>query len=345
MIELDAVRAKDTSPAPSPWGGPRLRTPRVLGPITATLGAGVHALLGNVDDGVALVLAVLAARVRPTAGRVIVLGDAPSLDATRRSVAYVPLDVALPHPMRVEEAMAMAAEVRGEPPQDPRARLDALGLSPLATRKVRTLMPDEAHAVALAEALTSQARVLLLHEPYMLLDPRAAALLGGVLRARANAGACVLVGTASVRDAADLAEDLLIFERGLLVRRTSAFEGLAARGARGARLRVVASDTRALLAALAREPSITALEASDGVLLVGGGDLVLVASAVAAAALRADTEILSLCPEAIPLEELRASLAGDAAGAYRRAFEEGRSTRAATAAATPAVASSALETP
>ena len=326
MIELTAVRAKDTTPAPSPWGGPRLRTPRVLLPLTLTLGPGLHALLGNVDDGVALVLAVLAARVRPMGGRVLVLGGAPSDDATRRAVAYVPLDVSLPHPMRVDEALAMAAELRGEPRQDAHARLEARGIAPLATRHVRSLAPDEAHAVALVEAVTSQARLLLLHEPYVLLDPRAAALLAGRLRARARAGACVVVATASVRDAADLAEDHLVFERGALVRRSGALEDLAAPGARGVRLRVVSSDARALLGALSAEPTVTALESRDGVLLVGGTDLVAVASAVAAAALRADTEILSLRPDALALEELRASIAGDAAGAYRRAFEDGRST-------------------
>lgn len=329
MIELLAASARDTSPSPSPFGGPHTRTPRVLSPLTLTLGAGMHALVGSVEDGVALVLAVLAGRVRPSRGRAVVLGGAPDAPKSRCEVAHVPLDAVMPDPLRVDEALAMAAEIRGEPPQDSRARLDVLGLAPLAARRVKTLSIHEVRAVALAEAVTSRARVLLLEEPYVLIDPRAACRLANVLHARARDGACVLIATASVRDAADLAEDHLIFERGVLVRRTTAALGLAARGSRGARLRVTTSNPRALLAALATDPAVTSLESSEGILGVGGVDPVLVASAIAAAALRVDAEIFSLRPDALALEELRASMAGDAAGAYRRAFEEGRSTATA----------------
>src|SRR5690242_7876924 len=101
MIELWALTAKDTSPAPSPWGGKPLRMPRVLAPLTVALGPGMHALLGGVDDGVALVLAVLAGLVRPSSGRALVVGGAPQDARTRRAVAHVPLDVVLPDPLRV----------------------------------------------------------------------------------------------------------------------------------------------------------------------------------------------------------------------------------------------------
>ena len=346
MIDLQAVTARDSTPARSIWGGPPVRGIRTIAPLTLTLGAGAHALLGTLDDGVSLLLALIAGDVRARSGRVQVLGGSPGDAAIRRSIAHVPLDVSLPDPVRVAEALVMAAEIRGEPARDPVARLEVLGIAALAKRKVNTLGPDEARAVAMAEAVTSQARVLLIFEPYVTVDPRTAPLLRDVLSKRASEGVCVLVATASVNDAAALADDHLVFERGSLVRRGTSMEGISALASRGGRLRVVVSGakqdgakaddananadgTRALVAALAAEGAITSVETSGTTLVVGGADLVALASAVARAALRADVGIEALGPDVVTLEELRASMAGNAAGAYRRAFAEGRSTATA----------------
>ena len=304
-------------------------TPVTIAPLTVRLAAGTHALVGGAIDGVSLVLAICAGRLPLRSGARRVLdarGDDPRV---RASIAYVPLDAALPEPMRVDDVLRMAASIRGEKARDAKARLDALGVGALATRAVRSLSHEEKRAVALAEALTSEARVILVAEPLASIDPRAAAMASEALRARAAAGACVVVATGSIRDARAIADDVLTFDRGVLVRRAPATDPLVLAGPRGAAVRVVASDTKRLAAALAGEAAVCDVSFEGDVLVVRGADAVAIAAALARAAARSDATIESLVPDLLHDDELRAAIAGDAAGAYRAAFERAQIERTA----------------
>ncbi len=294
--------------------------PIALAAATLSLGIGAHAFIGTREDAVGLALATIAGRVRVRSGSLRVLGKAAGDRRVRKEIAHVGREVVLPEVMRVGEVLEMAAEIRGEPRGDPRVRLERLGIAALLARKVRTLLPAEARAVALAEALTCSAKIVLLDEPYVDVDPRAASHLAAAVRARALDG-CVVVATASLREAAELADDHLLFDRGRFVHRTTALSGVAARGAGPARLRAIVEDPRTLLAALAAETAPVAIEAGPRSVTLSGPDLLTLADAMTRAALRANVEIASLRAEAPPLEELRASIAGDAAAAYRAATE------------------------
>jgi ABC-type multidrug transport system ATPase subunit len=283
--------------------------PLVLPPLTLTMASGAHALFGGRLDGPSVVLAMLAGQQRPKSGAVLVARGHPEDPAVRREVAYVPLDAALPEPMRVDEVMRMASQLRGEQEKDAGSRLDVLGLAPLERRTVRSLSFEERRAVLLAEAVTSEASVLLVEEPLAHLDARATALAGEALRARAARGACVVVATASLRDARLLAEDVLTFDRGVLVRRAAASDPVVLSGPRGASVRVIASDAARLAAELAHESPVARASVVAGVLVAQGADAVEVAAAIARAAARADVAIESLTPDLLHDAELRATLA------------------------------------
>ncbi len=295
--------------------------PVTIAPLTLRLDAGLHALVGGRADGVAIVLAICAGRVKLHRGQRHLLGGRADDPAVRARLAYVPLDAPLPEPMRVDEALAMAASIRAERARPASARLDPLGLGPLAARDVRSLSREEKRAVALAEAVTSEARVILVDEPLASIDPRAAAMASDVLRARAREGACVVVATGSIRDARSLADDVLTFDRGTLVRRAAASDPLVLAGPRGASVRVVATDTKRLAEALAGEAAVRDVSFEGDVLVVRGADAVAVAAAIARGAARSDVALESLVPDLLHDDELRAAIAGDAAGAYRAAFE------------------------
>ncbi len=311
--------------------------PVALSPTTFTLAAGVHAFIGAPADGAGLALAAISGRARPRAGTVRVLGASPRDRATRTKIAHVGREIALPEVLRVFEVLEMAAAVRGEPAFDVRVRLERLGIEGLLTRKVRSLLPGEARAVALAEALTSTARVILLDEPYVDVDPRAASRLAEAVRGRGR-DTCVVVATASLREASELADDHLLFERGRFVHRTTALADVAARGAGPARLTAIVEDPRTLLAALAAETAPVSIEAGPRSVTVSGSDVVALADAIARAAIRANVEISSLRAEAPPLDELRASRASAAAAAYRAATERPPPSSAPTPPAPPAPA-------
>jgi ABC-type multidrug transport system ATPase subunit len=305
--------------------------PVALASLTARLEAGIHALLGGKDDGASVLLGVVAGRYPVRSGSARVLGFAAGDARVRPEVAYVPGDVALPEPLLVSEALAAAAEIRGEPAGRGTERLERFGIGALAARKVRTLSRDEARAVALAEALTSRAKVLLIEEPLASVDPRALGEVAEALRARARDGACILIATGSVRDARTLADDVLTFTRGEIVRRAPATDPLFMTGPRGASVRVVASDPKRLATALATEDAVHSVAVEEGVLVAGGTDVVSLAAAIARAAMAAEITLEMLRPELLRESELRPAIAGDAAGAYRAAYERALGPAARTA--------------
>jgi ABC-type branched-subunit amino acid transport system ATPase component len=315
MIALESVSAR--------------LAPVAVHEVSLSWGPGVHAVIGAPHDGPALVLRLLSGRPKPRTGRVLFEGRPPTDRAARRAIALVPLAPALPDALTVREVLRVAAAVRGEDPHSPEERLRVLGVEALAPRAVRSLAVPEVRAVALVEAITSRAvRLVLVEEPYVALDPRAASKLREGLRARASEGLTVVVTTASSRDAAELADDQLALRRGRPSKADASFaaapgvapvapgrwvtpdgpvrgsmpdgpiRGLTPDG--GARMILLASDPRALVASLAREAEVEALARRDGAVVVRGRDAFGLAQAAARAVLAAGVDVLEMRLDSSP---------------------------------------------
>ena len=292
--------------------------------VTLTWEKGVLVVLGTQADGTTALLEVLAGILPVRGGSAKIDGILPA--EARSRVAYVPLDPALPDSLRVDEVCELAGEIRGEPAMTPASRLAPLGIEKLANRRVRSLSHGEARAVSLALALTSRVPVLLVDEPLSGLDPAAPSRVVAALRARAAAGAAVVVTTASVREATALADQLGMLTRGVFTHLPPA---LAHVGPAGARLRVVvaaqaATEVAPFVAALAAEPAIASVEtttfAATRVLhaavsvVVSGADLLSVARAVGHAAARTSARIEAIESAVLPLDAIRSRVAAPRPG-------------------------------
>lgn len=251
--------------------------------------AGVHAVVGGPADGAPDLLAMVAGLERPRTGRVRVLDGDPRDASVRRAIAMVPAAPALPERMTVRETLELAAAVRGDGTPGPAAdRLAVLGVGSLADRRVLGLSLEEARAVALAEALTAPSvRVVLVEEPRVAIDPRAAVLLPERLRARAAAGCAVVVATASMRDAAALGDDHLFLT--------------AARPPAMARIRIVTREPAALVAAIAREAAVEGVSRQDAprpnglaVVVARGPDASALARAVGRAVVASGADVVEM---------------------------------------------------
>ena len=281
MIQLTEVTARSR------------RAPKVLvGPVSFTLETPAsYALVGTPDDGVALLLGLVAGSESARKGKVLVGGATP---ARQKGVAHVPYVPVLPGELLVAEYLSLAAKVRGEPEPSPRERLAVLGIEPLSTRRIRELAIDEARTVALTEALTSRASYLFLAEPLADLDPRATGRIQEALEARTSAGAFVVFSTTSPEDARTLGREQLHFQAGKLVRRTSRSEAWAPTIGPvdgRARLLIRSEGARLLLAELASDPTFDEVHGQGAELLVTGKDPIAMARAVAIASRHANAEI------------------------------------------------------
>jgi ABC-type multidrug transport system ATPase subunit len=328
-----------------------------LAAMSIAWGAGVHTMVGAPGDGGPFILALLAGLARPRSGRVRVLDGDPADPVARRRIGHVPLEARLPDGLRAGEALELAAIIRGEPARSASERLAVLGVEALALRPVRSLSPEEARAVALAEVVTSHAQALLVEEPFVSLDPRAAAHVARALRERASAGAAVLVATASVRDAGQLGEDHTLLRSGAIAGRVASLDALAQFSPYGARVRLHTTDPVALATALAREAAVDAVARKDGTspavpargphpgmgaVVARGRDAAALAQAAARAVVASGVEVTLMRFEPPSLEEARAAAAGVGAATYQLAFER---TRAAAAQPAPVATPPASEAP
>jgi ABC-type multidrug transport system ATPase subunit len=261
-----------------------------VGPVSfAFERGGTYALVGGPADGVELLLAVLAGSAAPKSGSVSIGGLPP---VPSRRVAYAPYTPDLPSVLDVDGFLRLAARVRGEPERSSTERLAVLGVAALARRGIGTLTFEEARTVALVEALTSRAELLLLSDPLVDLDPRAVTYVAAALAARVASGATAVVTTASREDARSLCRDWLLFAHGkLTLRTTDEDEWTPLAGAQGARLFIRSEGARYLLAELAADPTFQTVRADGAELIVTGRDPVVMATAVAMSARRANAEL------------------------------------------------------
>jgi ABC-type Fe3+/spermidine/putrescine transport system ATPase subunit len=145
-------------------------------------------ILGPSGSGKSLLLGLIAGLYLPERGRVL-LGerDVTAAPPERRGVGFVFQRVSLfPH-LTVAGNIEFGLRARGVPRGERRARVEELvtlfGLSPLLDRPVTALSGGEAQRVAIARALAPRPALLLLDEPFSLVDHNARLELQEQLRA------------------------------------------------------------------------------------------------------------------------------------------------------------------
>jgi molybdate transport system ATP-binding protein len=184
------------------------------------------ALVGPNGSGKTTCLALGAGLLRPEEGRVA-LGDEIWCDTRagidvpphRRHIGLVQQQYALfPH-LDVEDNIAYGSLARGSGRKAARAAaegwMDRLGLRELAGRATGELSGGQLQKVALARALASGARVLLLDEPFAALDVAARTSVRGELRSFLHElGLPTLLVTHDATDALSLADRIAVIEEG-----------------------------------------------------------------------------------------------------------------------------------
>jgi molybdate transport system ATP-binding protein len=190
--------------------------------VRADLSASVTAVLGPSGSGKTSLLEVIAGLRSGATGRVRVSGesflDTPrgiALAPEERRVGYVPQHPALfPH-------LDVRANIRyGVRRRDPRPALfeqtvDLLDIRPLLARRAHELSGGEAQRIALARALMTNPRLLLLDEPLASLDTALQLrILPYLIRVRDDARVPILYVTHRPGEALALASEALALSRG-----------------------------------------------------------------------------------------------------------------------------------
>jgi ABC-type sulfate/molybdate transport systems ATPase subunit len=202
---------------------------RILGPLELEIPPGQHVLLvGPSGCGKTTLLRAIAGLATPTAGRITIDGkladDAGKrlLQPAERGVGMLFQNGALwPH-MRAAKQLRFVLHARGVPFRDRRRRatelLELVELGGFARRSPGTLSGGEAQRLALARALASDPRVLLLDEPLGPLDAELrASLLNSLVKLRDELGLTIVHVTHDPADSAVVAHRVLRMEDGRIV--------------------------------------------------------------------------------------------------------------------------------
>ena len=191
--------------------------PLALDDVTWSIRTGARAcLLGPNGAGKSTSIRLLEGALRPTSGRVRLLGveaqaDAPGYLAARRRTGIVPQGPGMYPDLTVAEMLRLAHDLYG---RGQVARVvEVFGLGDQLPVRLARLSGGMQRRLVLAMALLSEPDVLLLDEPTVGLDPLAAHDLHAFLRAHMR-DRTTLLCTHNLAEAEALCDEVIILRRG-----------------------------------------------------------------------------------------------------------------------------------
>jgi ABC-2 type transport system ATP-binding protein len=190
----------------------------------------VTGLLGPNGAGKTTTVRVLATLLRPDTGSARVAGHdvlrAP--DAVRRTIGLAGQYAAVDENLTGEENLRLLARLHLLSPIDARRRatqlLEQFDLVEAGRRVTRTYSGGMRRRLDLAAALVNRPQVLFLDEPTTGLDPRSRRQLWSVLRDLVRDGTTLLLTTQYLEEADQLADDIVVVDRGRVQARGTAGE-------------------------------------------------------------------------------------------------------------------------
>jgi oleandomycin transport system ATP-binding protein len=239
----------------------------------------VLGLLGPNGSGKTTSVRVLTTLLRPDGGAARILGhdvvrDAP---AVRRLIGLTGQYAAVDDALSGIENLVLVARLLDLPRRAARARaaelIERFGLSDAAGRRVRTYSGGMRRRLDLAVSLIGHPEVLFLDEPTTGLDPRHRGEVWDAVRALVADGVTVLLTTQYLEEADQLADDLVVLDRGRVIAAGTPATLKAEVGGQRLHVRPLYREDLPRVAALVAEtaPGTRPSTDSAGELIVPGG--------------------------------------------------------------------------
>ena len=187
--------------------------------MTLTFDAGeVVGIAGPNGAGKSTLISLVLGLLNPTAGTVAIDGQRPRRFVERHGIAYVPELIAIPPWWRVTGALSRYAVLSGVPREERKARvekaIDALGLEEHRGKRVKQLSKGNRQRLGIAQALLSDARVVVFDEPTHGLDPVWTSRFRDLVRDLRRPDRCIIIASHNLHELARVAPRLAILDRG-----------------------------------------------------------------------------------------------------------------------------------
>ena len=175
------------------------------------------ALLGPNGAGKTTVASVATGLLAKQAGEVSLAGGDPRSARTRRRLGVVQQSLGFPNTLTVGELVTGAAVRRGAERRAAGPVLAELDLVPLVGRRATKLSGGQQQRVQLAMALVGEPALLVLDEPTVGLDVAARRRFWRTIAERRARGAGVLVTTHLIEECSEVADRVVVINRGLVL--------------------------------------------------------------------------------------------------------------------------------
>lgn len=226
-----------------------------LNDLTVRIEEGVTGLLGPNGAGKSTFLKLVAGELRPSRGRVTVLGFVPFANREYfRRMGFAPQQDALYGEMTGLEFVTFLLRLSGFSSADARTRaaraLERVGLADALDRRTRGYSKGMRQRARLAQAIAHEPRFLIVDEPMTGLDPLARRATARLFEELAREGVSILLSSHILHEVEGLTRNVVLLHRGRLLAQGSVPEirGLLSRHPR--KVEVRARDARALASAL-----------------------------------------------------------------------------------------------
>jgi ABC-2 type transport system ATP-binding protein len=190
--------------------------------VNLSIGPGVTSLVGPNGAGKTTLMNLMTGLIRPTRGRVRVLGLPPS-DPERffRVVGYCTQFDYFPRGATGRSFVGDSLRLHGLGEKEARARadeaLDRVSMSEAADRKIAGYSKGMRQRVRLAQSLAHHPRVLVLDEPLNGLDPMARAEAMTLLKALAAEGLHVIISSHILHEVDRISDRVVLLSHGYVV--------------------------------------------------------------------------------------------------------------------------------
>ncbi len=196
------------------------------------IGTGMFGLVGPNGAGKTTLMRILAGLVRPSSGKVSVLGNDPTTASGKLAIksvlGYIPQELGLYPDLTAFEFLEYVSLLKGITDKAERQKqlaevFELVGLAEDARRKMRTFSGGMKRRVGIAQALLGSPQLLIVDEPTAGLDPEERVRLRNLLADMA--GRCtIILSTHIVEDISQSCLDLAIINLGQVLFRGSPAE-------------------------------------------------------------------------------------------------------------------------
>jgi ABC-2 type transport system ATP-binding protein len=197
---------------------------RAVDDLTLTVNPGeIFGFLGPNGAGKTTTIKMIVGLLRPDAGRVVVEGHDVEKEplAAKQVTTYVPDFPAVYERLTGLEYLNFIGDVYGVPKEDRIARIDKwleiFEIAPAVGNPIQSYSHGMKQKIVLTAALLPAPRVMILDEPLVGLDPRAAHQLKEMFREHCDAGKTLFFSTHVMEVAEKLCDRIGIIHRGKLV--------------------------------------------------------------------------------------------------------------------------------